>query len=147
MRHWAILLTGILLLTVAAAGCSNQSFAFNKVEAAEKVPETILNAIDELKLDRGYYVFDSKQYGTGKTTYVLICGGEKRTGGYDIEVVSKKVKNGQLQVTVKEIEPKQGSMVIQVLTYPYVLFKTDADFKTIKITNAEDYEFLPLEIE
>lgn len=45
--------------------------------------------------------------------------GEKRSGGYAIEVTGVEVAGGKLKVTVRQTSPGPGAMVTQALTQPY----------------------------
>lgn len=68
-----------------------------------------------------FKVFDNK-------TYILICTGEKPTGGYSIQLDSvTMVAPGSVYITAQVISPSPDMMVIQVLTYPCKLIAIDDD--------------------
>ncbi|MDD2401324.1 MAG: protease complex subunit PrcB family protein [Clostridia bacterium] len=69
--------------------------------------------------------------GEKESQYVYIGLGERRTGGYDIEI--KKVENvdDKIFVIYKEIKPESGSMVIQVITYPYNIIRIDSSLTVV----------------
>jgi len=50
---------------------------------------------------------------------VVACLGERRSGGYAIEVVAVEVAAEELIVTVRETAPPPGAMTTQALTQPY----------------------------
>ena len=78
---------------------------------------TIKNRLEKIKKRGGTETFTDSKY-----TYVLLATGERPTGGYGIEVVDAKevhLESGSyIQITAKEIRPKPGDVLIQVLTYP-----------------------------
>lgn len=57
--------------------------------------------------------------------YLLISLGKRNTGGYSIEIVSVEEKAGQVVVTYRERKPAPGEMVIQVITYPWIVLEID----------------------
>lgn len=61
-----------------------------------------------------------------KWCLVAVFAGEKKTGGYKIEVASVVRENGRIIVFAKEISPDPSSIVIQVLSYPYTIVKINA---------------------
>jgi hypothetical protein len=50
---------------------------------------------------------------------LVACLGERRTGGYAIEIVAVEVGETELVVTVRETAPLPGAMTSQALTQPY----------------------------
>ena len=56
---------------------------------------------------------------------IAFFSGEKRTGGYGIEImrVEENLEKGQLEVFFLETHPSPNSMVIQALTQPYHIVK------------------------
>lgn len=57
---------------------------------------------------------------------VVVFSGEKRTGGYGIEIIKIEEDRGKCQINVifRETQPPPDAMVIQVLTQPYHIVKT-----------------------
>lgn len=69
-------------------------------------------------------------------TYILLALGERRTGGYSVEVLDaeERVHDSQkyVHVTAKEHQPPPDAFVIQVITYPTAVYripKTDLPVK------------------
>lgn len=64
-----------------------------------------------------------------ETIYVIVTRGEKPTGGYGIIIdkidMEKEEDKVKVVVYVKFKDPKPGDMVTQVVTYPYVVAKTN----------------------
>lgn len=54
----------------------------------------------------------------GKHMLVVVTVGVRRTGGYRVEIVSLRVKDGTLVVNWKLHTPAAGAVVTQALTYP-----------------------------
>lgn len=52
---------------------------------------------------------------------VAIFIGERRTGGYAVEILSTAARDGNLVVTYRENTPPPGVMVTQALTAPWVV--------------------------
>jgi hypothetical protein len=70
-----------------------------------------------------------------KETVLVVAQGQKRTGGYSIEIAEVRRKDGKAQVLVKSKAPKPGGLTIQALTAPIHIVavpKLDAkvEFKT-----------------
>ncbi len=61
----------------------------------------------------------------GDSTTLLIFLGQRPTGGYGVDVEKVEIKGGKLVVVARERCPKPGSMVIQVITSPFVAVKVD----------------------
>lgn len=73
----------------------------------------------------------------GQEMLVGVFAGEKRTGGYSIEIarVEKDPASHQLRVFFRDTSPPPGSVVIQALTQPYHIVK----FRKVDFS----VEFLP----
>ncbi|RJX23689.1 MAG: protease complex subunit PrcB family protein [Dethiobacter sp.] len=142
----------IVFLTIATAllfaGCgtvnkpgATEPLEYEIVEETDSLPQDISGIIEHLKIHRGYFVFTPQDYDTGKDIYLLISSGEKPTGGYTIEVDSLIVQNGALKITVEERKPAKEDLVIQVLTYPFVVVKIFDSYENYNIINKENIKF------
>lgn len=58
-----------------------------------------------------------------KEQLLLLCMGQKNTGGFAIEVANIAVENSEVVVTVKETTPTPGAMVTMALTSPFTVVK------------------------
>lgn len=70
--------------------------------------------------------------------YVLICAGEKPTGGYSIEINSVTlVSPGRIYVDAELIKPSLDSIVTQALTYPckLIAIKSEGEFNVDGVIN------------
>lgn len=75
----------------------------------------------------------------GEKTYILYALGERPTGGYGVDIRSIVERGDKLVVTVKETAPDPDSMVLQMITYPYVLAaveKTDLPVRFVAVEKA-----------
>ncbi|MBD3580966.1 protease complex subunit PrcB family protein [Flavobacterium selenitireducens] len=58
--------------------------------------------------------------------FIILNMGEKNTGGYAITAEKVEELPDKIVVTVKETSPPEGSMNIQVITYPYAIVKINS---------------------
>lgn len=85
-------------------------------------PPYVEAELDLIRATGGTKIVSDQAY-----TYVLLALGERRTGGYSIEIreVDQLLKANQpvLVIRAKEIKPDPDAMVIQVLTYPTLVYR------------------------
>jgi hypothetical protein len=86
------------------------------------IPDHIVRAIEETKSGATSMVFA----GEADTQYVYIALGERRTGGYHINIDSVEQSGDRILVSYSEIKPADNEMVTQVLTYPWIVLKVDS---------------------
>lgn len=60
-------------------------------------------------------------YVEGKS-YVVITRGEKKTGGYGIKL-DEVNENSKILIRVEYFDPEPDEIVIQVVTYPYIIIE------------------------
>jgi hypothetical protein len=75
-------------------------------------------------------------WAAGPDMAVAIFLGERRTGGYGVEIVSARATGGQLVVEYREKTPPPDAMVTQALTHPWavaLLPRSDATVTARKI--------------
>ena len=89
--------------------------------------------------ERGYYIDMLEQ--EGSPFYIVICAGEKNTGGYDIEIVGVDYQDGALTITVKETSPEPGDMVTQAFEYPCCILELDKMPAALNIVNTDGVAF------
>lgn len=130
-----IFLAGVLLLIIFNL---QGELNIQPVDALEKTPSNILEAIETIKFNRGYYLFNPEEYSTEDKSYLLICAGEKNTGGYDVEIKSLAYEKDTVVVKIEETSPAADEMVTQVITYPYVLFIIDSNITDITVVSNDD---------
>ncbi|UMZ74276.1 protease complex subunit PrcB family protein [Natranaerofaba carboxydovora] len=115
---------------------------YEVIEENDALQDDIFEAIMDLKVERGYFVFGEPAFEVeNEKNYLLISSGEKRTGGYDIVLEEIEEKEGVLKVTVKETEPGDDEMTIQALTYPYIVLALDEGYDEYAVVNKAGEEF------
>jgi len=87
------------------------------------IPDHIVRAIEETKSEETSMVFD----GEAGTQYVYIALGERRTGGYHINIESVERSGDRILISYSEIKPADNEMVTQVLTYPWIVLKVNSE--------------------
>lgn len=117
---------------------------FDTIEP-DQLDGTILNELDQLKTQRGFFVWPSEQGGY----YVMLASGLKPTGGYDIGVEFVKDNEGMTQISVVETSPGPDDMVTEALTYPFEVIYIEGvtDRFTVQNQNDESFELLMLDEE
>jgi hypothetical protein len=105
------------------------------------LPEKVRRAVEELKAERGYFVFSEPEFNTGDDVFLLISSGEKATGGYRVVLDTLNASKSNLKVNVEETEPKERNAVIQVLTYPLLVIKLNGTPENYTVQNTENEIF------
>ncbi|GLB51783.1 hypothetical protein NBRC110019_08220 [Neptunitalea chrysea] len=62
---------------------------------------------------------------------LILCMGQKRTGGYQINVKSIEEKGQLIEVTVEETVPAEGDMVTMMTTKPFTIVKLKSTNKKL----------------
>jgi|GEM_PF-6530031 len=114
------------------------------IEDKDLVPSEVAGAVENLKTQKGYFVFGQPAFDTGEEVYLLISSGEKPTGGYDITIEKVEAEEDVLKVVVKETEPGKDEMVTQALTYPHVIVSLEDAYETYQVVTAEGKELTNL---
>lgn len=99
-----------------------------KLIEMEQAPEEIQEWIENNQHLETYMTFHTEE-----KTYVVITRGEMRTGGYDIKVLRVDDADDHILIAVQYINPLPDQMVIQMITYPYVIIELDPTEKEILI--------------
>jgi hypothetical protein len=122
-----------------------QGIAFNKIKFDEvkdsDVPKELADKIEKIKKERGFAFTTDEKSGY---IYIAVFMGEKPTGGYSIEVTDVSDSEGRTGVLVKEVEPKKGDVVTQVLTQPYTIIKAKGITTNISVKNDKGEVFKKL---
>ncbi|MGG6431552.1 protease complex subunit PrcB family protein [Anoxybacillus sp. D401a] len=122
MKRWIVVLIGLFL-----SACS-VSKADERYEEDEDV---VYHVVTEEQLPQHVKALYNRQHKQFKTytiqqdgmTYVVIHLGERRTGGYGIEVINVRYEKGKAVVYYKERKPAPDAIVTQALTYPKAAIK------------------------
>ena len=124
MKKWIVMLMSFLLSACSVSKAEKQ-YAYKEGEpiayevvTVEQLPQHV-KALYE-KQHKQFQTYAVQQEGV---TYVVIHLGERRTGGYGIEVIDVRYEKGKATVYYKERKPAPNAIVTQALTYPKVAIK------------------------
>lgn len=125
----------------ASAKEAPKGITVNKIDFQEikdnELPVNFANTINVLKANRGFLTCkDNGSY------YVAIFSGQRKTGGYTIKVGSVEDNEGKTNILFEENGPKQGDMVTQAITYPYIVIKISKVTPNFVVKNSSG-EVLP----
>lgn len=67
-------------------------------------------------------------------TYLIIALGKRPTGGYSVTVSKVEQQDSTLQVYAQEKTPAEGSMVIQVISYPLTVVSVNGHYAKEDVT-------------
>jgi hypothetical protein len=111
-------------------------YEYELIEDVGALPQEIGEVVQELKTQKGYFPLPSPESsGNGQDRFLLISSGEKPTGGYSIALKSVEVGDGVTNILVEEKEPGKGKVVIQVITYPFIILKISGCSENFKVKN------------
>ena len=71
--------------------------------------------------ETGFSGFEGMLYNLKKETILIVCIGEKPTGGYHIKITEVKLSGNDAIVYYTEKTPSEGSVTTQVITSPYYI--------------------------
>jgi len=99
------------------------------VVAEEEQPDALLEVIEQKKTSPFQI-----SYTLGEDLYLAVGYGEQQTGGYSIMVDSLYETENNIVMDTTLIGPAPDEQVVQSLTYPYIVIKTelidkDVDFR------------------
>ena len=140
MRKFLIILT-ILSLVVISVGCNPVEENADLTEPTEFDYEVIEEDALENEAAKEWYEENRENYGSythaisEDEKYLLVSAGERRTGGYSLEIEGVNELSQMITLNIKLNEPSSDDMVTQALTYPNML---------VKITANESFEVDPI---
>jgi hypothetical protein len=102
-------------------GTTNNPISFGDYSVIDpsQLKEDMIRVIDRSKYQRGYLII--------KESFLMISAGQKPTGGYGIEISDVQRKGDKTTIRIKETKPPRDSMVIQVITFPYLVLNINTD--------------------
>ena len=136
MTKWIKRLLPVMMISVCVCGCAMTGEEEAKlrdleftVVAEEEQPQALLEVIEEKKASPFQI-----SYTLGEELFLAIGFGEQQTGGYSISVDALYETENNLVVDTTLIGPGSEEKVIDSITYPYVVIKTelvdkDVDFR------------------
>lgn len=132
MRRFLFLiaLVSILILSV---GCDTVEEDVDLTEPTEFDYEIIEEDVLEEEATKEWYEENKENYGfytyaiSDQEKYLLVSAGEKRTGGYSLEIEGVNELSQMISFNINLNEPSEDDMVTQAITYPSLLVKITAD--------------------
>lgn len=136
IRKWIKRITVVMLAALSICGCAVQEETQAKlrdleftVVADEEQPEALVEVMEQKKTSPFQI-----SYTLGEDLYLAIGYGEQQTGGYSISVDELYETENNIVVDTTLIGPAADEQVVQSLTYPYIVIKTelidkDVDFR------------------
>lgn len=146
MKKILFLVTLSLLVLAFVCGCSSVSQPQQGLVAFEPI-ETSSNEFKQLYQGDFQKWYDDNHKEAGlhaktidKSTYIIISAGEKPTGGYNIEEISLKGTQKEIEVQASLKQPAKGENVTYALTYPHVLIKIVKDPRELVLKGIDGNE-------
>ncbi len=129
----------ILLFLPKYLGEGDKEVKYKVLETYE-IPEKIKDVLPK-------YLTEEKALGcrTEEGVFVVVTRGEKNTGGYSVvidKIEREKIQDGKYKLIVyaKFKDPKPDEIVQQVITYPFIIVKTNLDKLPDNIELEVEYE-------
>ena len=126
MRKGLVLLQAAMVVLVLS-GCTMLSEERVKLKdldftvlSEEKIPEELKTIIEEKKAEAFKLTYSDNEY-----LYICIGYGEQTTGGYSIAVNELYLTDNAVYVNTSLLGPAASEKSTQVLTYPYIVIKTE----------------------
>lgn len=116
-----------ILITLTFYGCKKEQsevkklkdLEFTVVEEAD-LPEELLTSINEKKSTPFKMTYSNDNY-----IYIVRGYGEQRSGGYSITADELFLAEDGIHFKTTLIGPGKDELVTQVITYPYIVVKTE----------------------
>lgn len=119
----------VLVALLSLVGCKAKEDPYEKdkikdleftVVEDEDLPEVLADRIEEEKMEPFKF-----SYSDGEYIYIVITYGEQPTGGYSIQVTDLYQTDKYIIISTELLGPAEDEMVATVLTYPYIVIKTE----------------------
>ena len=91
------------------------------------------------KENSGYYI--ERTDGPDAPCYIIVCSGERSSGGYDIRIDEVTIQDDLLVIKVEETSPGPNSACTDVINYPYCVLKLNKVPEKLRIINQSGTEF------
>ncbi|MFP4456745.1 MAG: protease complex subunit PrcB family protein [Clostridia bacterium] len=129
-----------LIISMFLVGCSNDTTPdvdpeFQLIDITEVENEDLTQWYEDNKGELGTYQFESED-----KIYLLIAAGEKRTGGYSIELENEMLEGNTFSGELSLNAPSEDEMVTMALTYPTILIEFTGLEELNVDLNVEDLE-------
>ncbi|WP_170839662.1 protease complex subunit PrcB family protein [Lihuaxuella thermophila] len=114
---------------------NEETLAYNKVSLSQ-LPESLKEKANELQRSSKQETYVGYE---DSLAYVMIALGQRKTGGYSIQVNKVTRKGNELIIYAEELTPPKDGFVTQVITNPMTIItvkkKEPIDHVNVRITN------------
>ncbi len=128
-----LLLLGVIGSGLLFTGCKSENTDVKKIKDLEftvvedaDVPEQLMQIINEKKKEPF-----KMSYSNEDNLYIVVGYGEQPTGGYSISVDDLFLTSNAVYIDTNLIGPSETDKVINAITYPYVVVKTEFIDKSV----------------
>lgn len=128
-----LFLIALISIIVFSVGCNTVEENVDLTEPTEFDYELIEEDAIEDEAAKNWYQENKEDYGSythsvsEQEKYLLVSAGERRTGGYSLEIEGVNELNQMITFNIALNEPSAEDMVTQALTYPNLLVKITAN--------------------
>lgn len=128
-----LLLLGVIGSGLLFTACKSENTDIKKIKDLEftvvedaDVPEQLMQIINEKKKEPF-----KLSYSNADSLYIVVGYGEQPTGGYSISVDDLFLTSNAVYIDTNLIGPSETEKVINAVTYPYVVVKTEFIDKSV----------------
>ncbi|MGB8455461.1 MAG: protease complex subunit PrcB family protein [Anaerocolumna sp.] len=128
-----LLLLGVIGSGLLFTGCKSENTDIKKIKDLEftvvedaDVPEQLMQIINEKKKEPF-----KMSYSNADNLYIVVGYGEQPTGGYSISVDELFLTSNAVYIDTNLVGPSETDKVINAITYPYVVVKTEFIDKSV----------------
>lgn len=123
----SVLMLMILITLIGLTGCKGEETEIKKLKDLEftvvedaDLPGELKELIDEKKEKPFRLTYSNKD-----NLYIVVGYGKKNSGGYSIAVDELYLTSNAIYIDTNLVGPSQDDMVVQGITYPYVVVKIE----------------------
>lgn len=152
MKKLLIMRNILILFSLILVGCSSNKHSVLEKGSDTMTWETILEnshggpvkpqiiVAKEASITEEFYAQINKARKPGfaipeidytKEMLIMVCMGEKNTGGYGSSIYSVVDKGSYVEITIKDTTPEKGAMTTMVITQPFYIAKLPTTNKRI----------------
>lgn len=130
---WIKKITLVTLIALWMCGCAAQDDTEAKlrdleftVVAEDEIPKALVEVMEQKKTSPFQI-----SYTLGENLYLAVGYGEQQTGGYSISVDELYETENHIVADTTLIGPTPDEQVVQSITYPYIVIKTELVDKNV----------------
>lgn len=131
--RWIKKITLVTLIALWMCGCAAQDDTEAKlrdleftVVAEDEIPKALAEVMEQKKTSPFQI-----SYTLGENLYLAVGYGEQQTGGYSISVDELYETENHIVADTTLIGPTPDEQVVQSITYPYIVIKTELVDKNV----------------